>query len=104
MLKTIGVNLSITNKINIDKNNTVNKIDDNGIVETKLGSKMAKSKSNKTTKSKGKNLVKSCLAKFQSSAQSSRLCFLTPEAKLAFIKLRQAFIETLILHYFNLIY
>ena len=58
---------------------------------------MAKSKTQ--NKSKGKNLEKSFSAKFQSPAQVSQSDFLTPKARQVFTKLKQAFIEALILYH-----
>ena len=54
MLKIIRVNLLVKNPIFVDKDNIVDKIDDNEVVRAKIGTKMAKSKS----KSKNKNLAK----------------------------------------------
>ena len=64
----------------------------------KVDAKTAKSKSE--SKSKGKNLVKFFSVKYK--VFGSRLGFLTPGARQAFTKLRQAFIKVSIFHYFDL--
>ena len=79
MLKTIGVNLSVTNPELVDTINTVYEFGNSEFHGAKIVDKMSKSKS--------KNLVKPFLAKFQSSIQGSELGFLIPKAKQAFINL-----------------
>lgn len=88
MLRTIGVDLSVPYLVTIVEDSTINRVDNNKVIGAKIGVKMANSTSKKLTKSKSKNLVISFLATFQTSLQSSGLCFLTSKTKLAFTKLR----------------
>ena len=74
-----------------------NETDNNGVNSNEVDDEIGK-KSQKTSKSK--NLSKSkILVKFK---KTLGLDFLTLRAKLAFIKLKQAFLKVLILHQFNL--
>ena len=69
MLKTIGIDFSVTNSELVGMDNTVYEFGDSKVHTAKIGDKTAKSKS--------KNLVKPFLAKFQFSIQGSELGFFT---------------------------
>lgn len=91
MLKTTLVKLLVKDSVSISEGNIIDRVDSNV---------------NKLGKAKSKNMV-ICdfLAKSKSFIKlSSRSSFLTLKARLAFIKLRQAFIKALIFHYFDLEY
>ena len=86
MLKTRLVDLSEADLVLINKDITIDEISNYKIVGAKdVGGK-----------NKSKNL-----SKFQASLHNAGLGFFTPEARLTFTKLRQAFIKTLILHDFD---
>ena len=71
------------------------------------GSSRARYNGNKLNKTKidsievENNKVRKKVQKPSKSKKMIRLDFLTPEAKLAFTKLRQAFVKASILHYFD---
>lgn len=94
MMRIIGVDSSVTDPLPVNEDSTVDKIGNNKVDRTKVGIKTAKSKS--------KNFVKLFSTKSQSFTQGSGLSFFTPKARQAFTNLRQAFIEILILHSFDL--
>ena len=91
MLRTIGIDLSVTDPV-VDENTTIDSIGNSKVDTVRVDAKMANSKSQ--VKSKGKNLTKAI-------AQGSGSCFITHGAKQVFTKLRQAFIEILILYYLD---
>ena len=99
MLRSTGIDLVITDPVAVGKDNTIDKIGDSEVDGAKVDTKIAKSKNQ--DKSKGKNLVKSFLAKFQALVQSFGSDFLTPGAIQVFTKLRQAFIKVSILNHFD---
>ena len=86
----------------MNKDSTVNGIGNSKVIRAKIDAKIAKSKTK--NQSKNKNWVKPFLAKSQAFTQSSRSGFLIFEARLAFTKLRKAFIKVLIFHCFDLDY
>ena len=65
MLKIIGVDLSGANLEAVNENSTIGKVGDNKVYRLKVSAKIAKSKSNKTAKSKGKNSIKPFSTKSQ---------------------------------------
>lgn len=82
MLKTKKVNSLITDLVPIGDDITIDKVGNSKVVWVKIDIKTVK------FKTKSKNLAKPFLAKSQSFAQSSGSGFVTPKARLAFIKLR----------------
>lgn len=84
----------------IGKKNTINEVDGSNKVDR------AKFQIDFQAKLfKSKNIIRLFLIKFQLLAETnSRLSFLTFRVRLAFIKLRPAFIKISILHNFNLKY
>lgn len=62
MLKIIEVDFSISDLISTSEDTTVNEVGNSKVVGAKVGGKMAKSKNK--YRSKGRNLMKSFLAKF----------------------------------------
>lgn len=87
MLKTTGIKPSIRDPISVSENNTVDKI---GRGDSKVRAKFMARKN----LFKSKNLVKS-------TKPSSGSGFLNFGARLAFTKLKQAFMKALILHLFD---
>lgn len=88
-IRTIRINLSFKNLISVNKNNTINEVDENNSKVVIIF--VAK-----------KNQY---LAKFiilQVIEMSCNLRFLIFKARLVFIQLRQVFIEVLISQHFNL--
>ena len=82
------------NFVHIYEDSTIDKVGGNiKVVRVKIEVKIAKFKS--------KNLIKPFLAKSQLFAKSFRSDFLIPKARLAFTKLKQAFIKALILYHFD---
>lgn len=96
ILKTIKVEPVIKNPGLDNKNSTVNRIGS----DSKVGGAKLQVKS-QTKLSKSKNGVRSSLGKSQLLIEAnSKPHFLTPKARLAFARLRQAFIKATILHHF----
>ena len=95
MLRTTSIDAIAIDHMADSENITVDEVINSKVDGAKVGTNATKSKSQ--NKSKGKNLTKS-----KALTQSFESGFFTFRAEQAFTKLKQAIIEVLILHYFDM--